>query len=349
MRLKPTVAEVASLEAIRAELAVVRLGEASAVDSVLPPIRELLGTETIMVLSPVDRGDGLEIERFHADGFAAAPELARRFATFLRAAPPRYAWYDAVRPEPAQRNRVIEAHDLMGPGELEASAIYHQVLRPLRLHAHRQPRVLLCDGPSLLGWFGAFHAGAIESRQKQLLRALIPMMRRRLAFERRLATTPRAYAALETCLEQLGAPAFVVTGAGRIAETNEAGRSLLAVHGAELRSALRDRLQGRPTSLALELTLLEQRGAARSYLAILRGDAADARISSSIASATRRWSLTPRQRDVLDHVVRGQATATIAAWLGISVRAVELHVTAMFDRVGVDSRAALVAAVLLAE
>jgi DNA-binding CsgD family transcriptional regulator len=60
-----------------------------------------------------------------------------------------------------------------------------------------------------------------------------------------------------------------------------------------------------------------------------------------------RWGLTPRQREVLGRVAGGDATGTIAAALGISERAIEMHLTALFDRVGVDSRAALVARVLL--
>jgi DNA-binding NarL/FixJ family response regulator len=47
-------------------------------------------------------------------------------------------------------------------------------------------------------------------------------------------------------------------------------------------------------------------------------------------------------------VVRGMANATIAAELGISERAVEGHVSAIFDRAGVDNRAALVALVMQA-
>jgi DNA-binding NarL/FixJ family response regulator len=59
-----------------------------------------------------------------------------------------------------------------------------------------------------------------------------------------------------------------------------------------------------------------------------------------------RWQLTPRQGEVLGLVSRGLANATIAAALGCGDRAVELHLTALFDRAGVESRAALVARVL---
>ena len=65
-----------------------------------------------------------------------------------------------------------------------------------------------------------------------------------------------------------------------------------------------------------------------------------------VRTCATRWTLTPRQLAVLELVVTGMANATIAAMLGIADRTVESHVTAIFDRAGVDSRAALVATVL---
>jgi hypothetical protein len=168
----------------------------------------------------------LAIERFHSDNFEDPERLKRTFARFFETAPSRFAWYDAVRPEVEQRNKVIEAHDLMGPGEFESSAVYHQVLVPTGLHRARQPRILLCEGPSLLAWFGAFHPDPVEPRHKQFLALLAPALRERLIIERRLATAPRTSAALEVALDQLGAPAFVVGPRGVILETNEAARAV---------------------------------------------------------------------------------------------------------------------------
>ena len=56
-------------------------------------------------------------------------------------------------------------------------------------------------------------------------------------------------------------------------------------------------------------------------------------------------SLTGRE-EVLALALRGYANPAIAAHLGVSGRAVELHITALFDRVGVESRAASVVQVL---
>lgn len=56
--------------------------------------------------------------------------------------------------------------------------------------------------------------------------------------------------------------------------------------------------------------------------------------------------LTPRQRDVALGLVRGESNAQIAAGIGVTAKAVEGHVHRIFERLGVQSRAA-VAAVLL--
>lgn len=59
------------------------------------------------------------------------------------------------------------------------------------------------------------------------------------------------------------------------------------------------------------------------------------------------WTLTPRQRGVLGCIVRGHKNRDIGRELGISERTVEVHVSAILDRAGMESRSALVAATLL--
>lgn len=52
--------------------------------------------------------------------------------------------------------------------------------------------------------------------------------------------------------------------------------------------------------------------------------------------------LTPREREVLDHVVAGSRNSDIAEKLGISVRTVEVHKARLMDKLGVDNVADLV-------
>jgi DNA-binding NarL/FixJ family response regulator len=334
---------------IAEELATIRLDRpGSALPAILPAARAAIECESLLVLSPLERITGWDIERFDHDNFPDGPEFRDRFLRFFETAPRRYAWYDASRPEPEQRNRLIDALAIIPPSEYEVSRIYREVIEPSGLHLHRQPRVLVCDGPSLLGWFGSFHPVPFDARQNRLLAALVPAVQARLRIERQLAHTSRVHAVLDHALEQIGAPAFVVGATGQVLEASSSARALFETRRAEVTAAILDAVAGRPPNagLPLELTRIAEPGTPMCYLAVVRAGSSDARIASAVLAASTRWSLTPRQRAVLELVVRGIATPTIAAQLGVSARAIELHLTALFDRASVDNRSALISAVL---
>lgn len=78
-------------------------------------------------------------------------------------------------------------------------------------------------------------------------------------------------------------------------------------------------------------------------------DEAFARQRQAVDAASRRSAarlrleaLTPREREVMDHVVAGRHNREIAAALAISPRTVEVHKTRMMDKLGVGSVAELV-------
>jgi DNA-binding NarL/FixJ family response regulator len=56
--------------------------------------------------------------------------------------------------------------------------------------------------------------------------------------------------------------------------------------------------------------------------------------------------LTPRQAEVLELVAQGLSNRTIADTFRVSQRVVEIHVSAIFDKAGVESRAALLSMLL---
>jgi DNA-binding CsgD family transcriptional regulator len=66
--------------------------------------------------------------------------------------------------------------------------------------------------------------------------------------------------------------------------------------------------------------------------------------AARLERAAREWRLTPRHIEVAALVVRGLANKEIASRLACAVHTVELHVTEMLKRSGLDSRSALVAA-----
>jgi DNA-binding NarL/FixJ family response regulator len=217
------------------------------------------------------------------------------------------------------------------------------------MHGHRQPRALLCDGPSLLAWFGALQPDAVSRRQIRLLAALVPAMQQRLTLDRHLAEAQRTSNALRRTLEHIGSAVFVVGVRGTIHETNEAARVLLDQHRAAIMQALGDAAAGRANQFGIDLFPLAERGVPSHYLALVRRHDADTRVASCVRTCADRWNLTARQAEVLALVTRGLANATIADMLSVGERSIELHMTEIFDRAGVDSRAALVARVLTSD
>jgi DNA-binding NarL/FixJ family response regulator len=80
---------------------------------------------------------------------------------------------------------------------------------------------------------------------------------------------------------------------------------------------------------------------APSYRLVVRSGSPNAAARAAVLG--RRWALTSRQVEVLSLLARGLANKSIAAALGCAEVTVELHVTALLHKFGVDCRAALVA------
>lgn len=68
-----------------------------------------------------------------------------------------------------------------------------------------------------------------------------------------------------------------------------------------------------------------------------------------VEAAQKIADLSPREREVLDGLVAGEPHKTIAHWLGISVRTVELHRTRMLHRLGTPNVAEAIRLAVLAE
>lgn len=64
------------------------------------------------------------------------------------------------------------------------------------------------------------------------------------------------------------------------------------------------------------------------------------------AATEKHLTLTPRERDILAGVARGERSKEIAARLGLSERTIWAYLTNIYNKLGVDSRASAVAAAM---
>lgn len=346
-----TFAQRARLASLTNELQTLRLDSECPVDALLSDTRELLGTDSVGMYSVADTASGWHFERYHVhcDPSGWLRDGMLRLFTQENGTQP-VLFYDLARPAPAHRNRLIEATAMIDtkiPGGWRESGLYREVLRPFGIGEARQHRILLCDGASLLAWFGAFHHGTLSVTQKRMMYALARPLRRRLRLERRLCGAPRSLTTLDAALENIGAPAFIVRASGVILSLNSEGRRLLA-QCRETRRSIHDAICGRPitATIRFDATPICDNGVPSCWL-VVGQRSAECVLATALARAEKRWQLTRRQAEVLAKIVRGLTNETIAADLEVSARAIELHISALFVRAGVASRAALVSATLL--
>jgi DNA-binding NarL/FixJ family response regulator len=156
-------------------------------------------------------------------------------------------------------------------------------------------------------------------------------------------TGARLRAMLDAALAALVAPAFFVDARGRLVEANAAGSDWLYRDGGDLRAALRE-AASRPEDPRFAIIPVAAPGARGMRLLALRA-AAELPSSPNVAVVAARFTFTGRQTQVLALLVEGLTNRAIAATLGVAVRTVEVHITAMLDKAQLESRAELVAAV----
>jgi len=149
---------------------------------------------------------------------------------------------------------------------------------------------------------------------------------------------------LLAALAQIARPSFVVIRE-QVVHANDAGRARLDAEGPAIRRQILAAIhQGDPR---FDVHATHDGVEASEHLVIARrpGDGRRARVEQMAS----RCHLTPRQAEVLQLVASGRSNGRIATELRISPRTVEAHVTAIFDRVGCQSRAELLATVALLE
>lgn len=284
-----------------------------------------------------------------------------------------WGYFNPACPQPSQRNRVLQLHapgtdtEPLAPPEDERLALWKTLgiseEELARMQAQMRStvgdflqgcglermvflRVLVCDGPALLGWVGAVRPEPFEARELHILQELIPSLQRRMRLDTRLREAGMLNAALEAALEALGQPAYVVTSTGRVAHANSAGRARLEQDEGLLADALRKHQRGEPPGNELSFNPLRLAGTPAHYLAIVQNEPAQVR--ARLHSRSLTWGLTARESEVLGRLVLGESNKAIALHLRCAERTVEVHVTRILAKAQVESRSALIAKFFLA-
>jgi DNA-binding CsgD family transcriptional regulator len=318
----------------------VRLDRPSAIAELLTPLRELLGSQAICAYGLCQNvGDRYDVEYRHSE-FLDETSMSTLFPAYVAGEEVRWGGYNPGRPEPKQRNRVM-AFD---PAAVRAHPLARDLYVQIGIGGLDQLRVLVCEGPSLLGWVGAWQSGRYEPWQATVLAALVPDLRRRLSLDRQLGQRATS-AMLEAALDAIGRVAFIVAENGRILEANAAARALLEKDSTTTREQILAAVTARGDHPRWLVTRARADGQRDEVLVLERSRTGDERTSTRVAEAATRWSLTRRQQDILAKVAEGNANQSIAAMLGLSERTVEVHVTALLDKAQVECRSELVAKV----
>ena len=296
------------------------------------PLRDAFAFDVAASYCPEVSDDGIEARFIHANG-ARADDIVDATRGVIGSTS-RWGAFDPRRPETAQRNR----SRCFDPDEFAATPMGRATV-PAGLEGMYQLRVLVCDGPLLLGWVGGFRVRPYEDTDLAALEVLAERFRRRLWLDRQLGEAARARGALDVVLDAIDAPAVVLTSSGAIAHANRAARAVSADRWKSFTRDVRDAV--RAPHPPYDVTPIRD-GRASHHLVVVRA-APEGDATARLDSFARRYGLTPRETDVVALVVRGEANKAIADRLGCSIRTVELHVTASLRKTSTATRTELVA------
>jgi DNA-binding CsgD family transcriptional regulator len=343
-----TARELRKVHEIEGELGCYRQDAPRGLPSIAEPLHEIFGAELTFgyALAPREDSRGVRLDSLWGAGLPEhrVADIARIFDAFLRGHDLDWGAYNPLRPEVAQRNRVLDLREMLAFLGRDDSPVMRELFPRMGLEIRDQPRALICDGPSFLAFVGGFQPEPAAPRQKRILGRLLPAFRRRLLLERAIDGHARLEAALDVAMEAVGGAAFLVDATGRIAHANSAAQAALKVDRQGTLASLGASIGGRSVP-GLRVTRIRTRGGADQFLVIVEPPAGGG-LEERVAAAATRWGLTPRQAEILMWIVRGKSNPTVAALFGIAERTVEAHVTAILLKADVESRSALVSLVL---
>jgi DNA-binding CsgD family transcriptional regulator len=331
-----------ALRALTRELDTLRDDEHDVLRDVTAEVAALIDIEKLAAYDVVESAHGGMTSGFVYTVGTSKKVFASAFDELLERFPSGWALYNPMCPEPEQRNemRIFSPSFLRDLMETRGLPMAEHFFPRVGFDGRWEVRTLLCDGPSLLGWFGGFQPAPFTPRQTELLRALSPSLRRRLRYDRLLRGERRG-TLIAGALEHVATAVFVLSPEGTLVQTNKCGRTLLEREGRMLLSEISAL---RPTTRHPRWSVvpLRSRGTPNALLVLEQANFTAA-LASQLALVATRWNLTPRQREVFAYIAKGHPNKTIAAFMGISPRTVEVHVAAILVKAEAESRADVLA------
>lgn len=161
---------------------------------------------------------------------------------------------------------------------------------------------------------------------------------------------PAATTLLNAVIDVVDSPLFLVGSSGMLIVANEAGRHLLesqSPDNPQVQKILRMSMVKGP-----EITTwtIDEMSAWRRWIevdgsayALIVVEVARASIEAVLKRAVQTYALTARQAEVLRLTLEGASNKEIASRLRMALRTVEVHLSAIFEKTGAESRARLIA------
>lgn len=307
------------------QLMTVRVGEATRWTSVADALRALVGGDPL--LFGISSASGLPRLSFGAAWHPSVQALRDLDATISQNGG--FGFYRTAAVAPAQRNRVLRLRQLTRQPRQTMSQI--GLFQRYGLTHSDQLRVIISDGPTMRAWFGAFRDDTepFTANEARLFRRAVPAIRRRVDLDSELRQASLASAALEVALESMGRAAFIADRHGRPKHANALARNAWDRDAAGLVVSMQ------PSSGRWDQHPLSTPGIEGHVLWLER-----ARPTGGLET---KWTLTARECEVLNLVVRGLSNGAIAGHLACSERTVEAHVARLLEASQCESRAQLVA------
>lgn len=299
-------------------------------------LREVTGARAALLYDLEPWGDGLRVGQAHHHG------IARQFTSvmndFLVDKTVGWSGYNPLAPEPHQRN-VVLAWD--PPAGSARSAVEQHVYPKSGVGGWGTTRVVVCDRSEMLAYLALFDPAPSDRRAREILGRTVSAVARRMRFERDLRAGSDFRVTIDVALEQIGATACLVDDRGRLLAANALARQAYARDARAFRERVVSCVRGKRRQHGFRVVPVVVRGTRRTFLLIEKTNAEPR--NAQVARAASRFGLSAGQARVASLVAEGHSNRAIALTLGIAERTVESHLTAIFEKTAVGSRAALVA------